>query len=97
MARASEMQPAARLAFWRGRFGRHCLERYVEGACPFATDPRGCGYLHGSDDDEDDDGEAITSPEGGAARDAAPAAGTRRSEREWLEEQLRAEEELVAG
>ncbi len=43
VAQAKGMAPAERMAWWRERFGQHCLAFHVEGRC--ARD-RACAFLH---------------------------------------------------
>ena len=42
---------AAQARWWKERFGQHCLGHHVNGACPHLADERGCGFLHGDQDE----------------------------------------------
>ena len=40
----------AQAGWWRQQFGQHCQGHYVDGVCPHLADSRGCGFLHGGED-----------------------------------------------
>jgi tRNA-dihydrouridine synthase 1 len=49
---ARRMGKDAQARWWRERFGQHCQGHHIDGVCPHLHDSRGCGFLHGGDEDE---------------------------------------------
>jgi len=46
LEQARHLKEGERKGWWQQRFGQHCLEFHLEGACPWERDARGCGFLH---------------------------------------------------
>jgi hypothetical protein len=48
---ACKMSKEVQTRWWRERFGQHCQGHHLLGKCPHLGDPRGCGFLHGKEED----------------------------------------------